>query len=85
MVLSITLFGIILSSVNTVIVNFAGSPEKLLENHPELYVQMRAAWLEVWPGFVDNIEKLDNPSVRSTRDWRQTMKDTSRMDLSILV
>jgi hypothetical protein len=85
MVLSIVMFGIILSAVNTVIVNFASSPEKLLVYHPDLYVEMRAAWQVVWPGFVDNIEKPDNPSRRASRGWRENMRETTRMDLGILV
>ena len=85
MVLSILLFGLILSAVNTVIVSFAGSPQKLLVNHPELYVEMRVAWLDVWPRFVDNIEEHDTPSRFANRGWRQNMRETSRMDLGLLV
>jgi len=47
------LFGIISSSVNAVIVCFAGNPVEFEKCHPELSQEMRAAWREVWPGCMD--------------------------------
>jgi len=55
-VLSSILFGIISSSVNAVIILFAGNPVEFEENHPELSHGMRAAWREVFPGKVDFVE-----------------------------
>lgn len=52
-VLSIVLFSIIESSVQGVIVCFAGSPVEFHRNHPELSHEMRHAWKEVWPGSLD--------------------------------
>lgn len=54
--LSFILFGIIISSVNAVIMLFAGNPVEFEENHPELSHEMRAAWKEVFPGKVDFVE-----------------------------
>jgi hypothetical protein len=50
------LFGIISSSVNAVIVLFAGSPIDFEKNHPELSHDLRSAWREVWPGCMDIID-----------------------------
>jgi len=52
-VLSTVLFGIIESSVQGVIVCFAGSPVEFQKNHPALSHEMRHAWKEVWPGSLD--------------------------------
>ena len=52
-VLSTVLFSIIDSSVCAVIVCFAGSPVEFHRNHPQLSLEMRQAWKEVWPGSVD--------------------------------
>mmetsp|Transcript_21370 Transcript_21370/g.42885 ORF Transcript_21370/g.42885 Transcript_21370/m.42885 type:complete len:807 (+) Transcript_21370:83-2503(+) len=52
-VLSTVLFSIIESSVQGVIVCFAGSPVEFQRNHPELSHEMRHAWKEVWPGSLD--------------------------------
>jgi len=56
LVLSFILFGIIVSSVNAVIILFAGNPVEFEQNHPELSHEMRAAWKEVFPGKVDFVE-----------------------------
>jgi hypothetical protein len=53
LVLTSVLFGVISSSVNTVIVCFAASPVDFENNHPELSHEMRSAWREVWPGALD--------------------------------
>ena len=58
-VLSTVLFSIIESSVQGVIVCFAGSPVEFQRNHPDLSHEMRHAWKEVWPGSVD----IDNLGV----------------------
>lgn len=52
-VLSTVLFSIIESSVQGVIVCFAGSPVEFQRHHPELSHEMRHAWKEVWPGSLD--------------------------------
>ena len=56
LVVSSVLFGIISSSVNTVIVCFAASPVDFEQNHPNLSQEMRAAWREVWPGCMDVVD-----------------------------
>jgi len=56
LVLTSVLFGVISSSVNTVIVCFAGSPVDFDTNHPILSDQMRVAWREVWPGALDVVD-----------------------------
>ena len=50
------LFGIISSSVNAVIVLFAGSPIEFDKNHPELSHELRSGWREVWPGCMDIVD-----------------------------
>jgi hypothetical protein len=55
-VLTSILFGAINSSVNAVIVLFATSPVDFERNHQTLSRQMRAAWREVWPGAVDDVD-----------------------------
>ena len=53
LVASSILFGLITSAVGTVIVCFAASPVDFEKNHPELSQELRSAWREVWPGFMD--------------------------------
>lgn len=48
-VLCSTLFGLISSAVNTVIVCFAESPAEFQANHPRLSQQMVLAWREAYP------------------------------------
>jgi len=55
-VLTSVLFGIISSSVNAVIICFAGSPVEFERNHPNLSSEMRTAWREVWPGCMDVVD-----------------------------
>ena len=50
LIVSSVLFGLIVSSVNTIIVLFAGSPVEFDRNHHELSHEMRSSWREVWPG-----------------------------------
>mmetsp|Transcript_15309 Transcript_15309/g.42340 ORF Transcript_15309/g.42340 Transcript_15309/m.42340 type:complete len:207 (-) Transcript_15309:202-822(-) len=50
------LFGIISSSVSTVIVCFASNPVDFETNHPKLSQEMRNAWREVWPGCMDVVD-----------------------------
>lgn len=57
--LSKILFSVIASSVNTVVVCFAGSPAELQRNHPECSRLMRTAWRESFPGVVDFVETKD--------------------------
>lgn len=52
-VLSSILFGMIHSSVNTVLICFASEPVTFAKNHSELSDEMREAWREVWPGALD--------------------------------
>jgi hypothetical protein len=56
LVLTSVLFAIISSSVNAVIVCFAGSPFEFEQNHPDLSAEMRSAWGEVWPGCMDAVD-----------------------------
>ena len=56
LVLTSVLFAIISSSVNAVIVCFAGSPLEFEQNHPDLSAEMRSAWGEVWPGCMDAVD-----------------------------
>jgi len=44
-----TLFSIVSSAVNTVIVLYAESPNEFQTNHPELSERMRASWRQAWP------------------------------------
>jgi len=55
LVLTNVLFCIISSSVDAVIICFAGSPDEFLKNHPSNSHEMRSAWREAWPGTVDFI------------------------------
>lgn len=56
LVVTHVLFGLISSSVNAVIVLFAGSPVEFEKNHPELGEELRSAWREVWPGCMDIVD-----------------------------
>jgi len=56
LVVTHVLFGLISSSVNAVVVLFAGSPVEFEKNHPELSEELRSAWREVWPGCMDIID-----------------------------
>lgn len=56
LVLTSVLFSIVSSSVNAVVVCFAGSPSEFESNHPELSAEMRSAWREVWPGCMDVVD-----------------------------
>jgi len=56
LVLSSILFSVISSSVNAVVVCFAGSPVEFQNNHPKCSLVMREAWRESWPGFVDFVD-----------------------------
>ena len=44
-----TLFGLISSGVNAVIVLFAESPAEFAANHPELSAEMLKSWREAYP------------------------------------
>ena len=44
-----TLFSVVSSGVNTVIVCYAEAPNEFQANHPELSNQMRASWRQAWP------------------------------------
>jgi len=48
-VLCATLFSIVSSAVNTVIVCYAEAPQEFQTNHPRLSEEMRAAWRQAWP------------------------------------
>lgn len=52
-VLSTVLFSTISGSVFAVITCFAGSPVEFHRKHPQLSIEMRQAWREVWPGSLD--------------------------------
>ena len=56
LVLTSILFGAINGSVNAVIILFATSPVDFERNHQTLSREMRAAWREVWPGAVDDVD-----------------------------
>jgi hypothetical protein len=47
--LSATLFSVVSSAVNTVIVCYAEAPAEFQQNHPKLSEEMRAAWKQAWP------------------------------------
>jgi Plasma-membrane choline transporter len=40
------------SGVNTVIVCYAEDPAAFQMNHPQLSAEMRAAWVQAWPGLL---------------------------------
>ena len=44
-----TLFSVVSSSVNTVIVCFAEAPNEFERNHPQLSNEMRDSWRQAWP------------------------------------
>ena len=44
-----TLFSVVSSAVNTVIVCYAEAPNEFQQNHPQLSEEMRAAWRQAWP------------------------------------
>lgn len=48
--LSSILFSVVGSAVNTVIVCYAEAPAEFQMNHPQLASEMRAAWVQAWPG-----------------------------------
>ncbi len=48
-VLCSTLFGLVSSAVNTVIVCFAEAPAEFQANHPQLSQQMVLAWRDAYP------------------------------------
>jgi hypothetical protein len=48
-VISSTLFSLVSSAVNSVIVCYAEAPAEFQANHPQLSEQMRAAWREAYP------------------------------------
>lgn len=47
--LAATLFSVVSSAVNTVIVCYAEAPSEFQQNHPKLSEDMRAAWRQAWP------------------------------------
>ena len=47
--LAATLFSVVSSAVNTVIVCYAEAPAEFQQNHPRLSEEMRAAWRQAWP------------------------------------
>ena len=47
--ISATLFSIVSSAVNTVIVCYAEAPNEFQANHPELSNRMRDSWRQAWP------------------------------------
>jgi ABC-type nickel/cobalt efflux system permease component RcnA len=44
-----TLFSVVSSAVNTVIVCYAEAPNEFQANHPQLSDRMRGAWRQAWP------------------------------------
>jgi len=44
-----TLFSVVSSAVNTVIVCYAEAPAEFQQNHPQLSQDMQAAWKQAWP------------------------------------
>jgi len=47
--MSATLFSVVSSAVNTVVVCYAEAPNEFQANHPELSVRMRDSWRQAWP------------------------------------
>lgn len=77
LVLTSVLFGVISSSVNAVLVCFAGSPVDFEANHPELSTEMRTAWREVWPGALDMIDiRLAAGAAAASLSSRQVADET---------
>jgi len=73
LVLSSILFGIISSSVNAVIILFAGNPVEFEENHPELSHEMRAAWKKVFPGKVDSVVTTNHSTSVSSVQYLENL------------
>jgi len=48
-ILSLTLFSVVSSAVNTVIVCYAEAPSEFQSNHPRLSDNMRDSWRQAWP------------------------------------
>lgn len=48
-ILSLTLFSVVSSAVNTVIVCYAEAPSEFQSNHPRLSDHMRDSWRQAWP------------------------------------
>jgi hypothetical protein len=44
-----TLFSLVSSAVNTVIVCYAEAPAEFQQNHPQLSEQMRISWRQAYP------------------------------------
>ena len=44
-----TLFSLVSSAVNTVIVCYAEAPHEFEQNHPQLSEQMRSSWRQAYP------------------------------------
>lgn len=44
-----TLFSVVSSGVNTVVVCYAEAPNEFQANHPELSNRMRDSWRQAWP------------------------------------
>jgi Plasma-membrane choline transporter len=51
-IFSSIIMSVVGSAVNTVIVCYAEAPAEFQMNHPQLAAQMRASWMEAWPGIV---------------------------------
>ena len=47
--ISATLFSVVSSATNTVIVCYAEAPNEFQANHPELSNRMRDSWRQAWP------------------------------------
>lgn len=78
-VLSNILFNVITSSVKSVVLCFAGSPDAFQENHPDCSRVMRAAWKKSWPGLVDfvdleNSNKGRSPTVSGRKFKRESLE-----------
>ena len=50
------LFCVITSTVDTIMICFAGSPDKFEIRDPLKYLEFRSAWKEAWPGTIDFID-----------------------------
>lgn len=50
------LFCVITSTVDTIMICFAGSPDEFETRNPLKCLEFRSAWKEVWPGTIDFVD-----------------------------
>ena len=55
LVLSFVLLSIVDSSVNTIIISYAGSPLEVEQNHPSITKDLKVAWKDAWQNAVSTV------------------------------